>query len=542
MASRAPLSRVPRWAPRRLQLAASCASGLVRRISARLDPPAAGAEAAAFAAPALAKLAAAMGVAQHHDAVSGTAKQHVTDDYAFRISAGLAAVAPEFHNMLAVAIQKQPVASTTVAASAATASATATATTSSTATAATTATTATATTAAAVSAPTMSQCPLLNVSACPATESLLSGQALAMLVYNPLAWARTEHVRLPVSSSAAGGLRVIDAASGLPVPSAIMPAPEPRAPLAGPATTQLAFSVSVPPLSVSTFFIEAFKLDDGAGEAGASGAPEGLAELAEAVVYVSGESGGGGGDEFVLEAPAAAAGARTDDDGRAPMSIVFDAATGAMSLRTTTAAATSSPNFGAAAPGGGGVVVTANVSIAWYRSHEGGDGFSPSGAYVFRPAAGLGAEVLTPTGAPLLLRSAVVSEARQSYGAWASLTTRLWAGEAHAEVEWTVGPIPVEADGVGKEVIVRYSTGLNTEGTWATDANGRDMQRRHRDHRDDWTLNVSEPVAGNYVPCGSVATLTGDPRAALHVLPDRSQGVASIQDGQLEAMVGRAGD
>jgi hypothetical protein len=25
----------------------------------------------------------------------------------------------------------------------------------------------------------------------------------------------------------------------------------------------------------------------------------------------------------------------------------------------------------------------------------------------------------------------------------ASLTTRLWAGEAHAEVEWTVGPIPV---------------------------------------------------------------------------------------------------
>ena len=56
--------------------------------------------------------------------------------------------------------------------------------------------------------------------------------------------------------------------------------------------------------------------------------------------------------------------------------------------------------------------------------------------------------------------------------------------------------------------------------------------------RTHWTLNVTEPVAGNYVPCGSVATLTGDPDAALHVLPDRSQGVASINDGELEAMVG----
>jgi Alpha mannosidase middle domain len=29
-----------------------------------------------------------MGVLQHHDAVSGTAKQHVTEDYAQRLAAG----------------------------------------------------------------------------------------------------------------------------------------------------------------------------------------------------------------------------------------------------------------------------------------------------------------------------------------------------------------------------------------------------------------------------------------------------------------------
>jgi len=30
-----------------------------------------------------------MGVAQHHDAVSGTEKQHVADDYAQRLSQGI---------------------------------------------------------------------------------------------------------------------------------------------------------------------------------------------------------------------------------------------------------------------------------------------------------------------------------------------------------------------------------------------------------------------------------------------------------------------
>ena len=32
----------------------------------------------------------AMGVAQHHDAVSGTSKQHVADDYAKRLAIGAA--------------------------------------------------------------------------------------------------------------------------------------------------------------------------------------------------------------------------------------------------------------------------------------------------------------------------------------------------------------------------------------------------------------------------------------------------------------------
>lgn len=35
------------------------------------------------------ELGEAMGLAQHHDAVSGTEKQHVADDYAQRLSIGI---------------------------------------------------------------------------------------------------------------------------------------------------------------------------------------------------------------------------------------------------------------------------------------------------------------------------------------------------------------------------------------------------------------------------------------------------------------------
>lgn len=45
-----------------------------------------------YASP-LSMLEEALAVAQHHDAVSGTAKQHVADDYSKRLSAGMAAAA-----------------------------------------------------------------------------------------------------------------------------------------------------------------------------------------------------------------------------------------------------------------------------------------------------------------------------------------------------------------------------------------------------------------------------------------------------------------
>ena len=57
--------------------------------------------------------------------------------------------------------------------------------------------------------------------------------------------------------------------------------------------------------------------------------------------------------------------------------------------------------------------------------------------------------------------SSVVQEARISFNGWASVVVRLWRGAQEAEIEWTVGPIPV-ADGIGKEVMLRLRSDIDS--------------------------------------------------------------------------------
>lgn len=101
---------------------------------------------------------------------------------------------------------------------------------------------------------------------------------------------------------------------------------------------------------------------------------------------------------------------------------------------------------------------------------------------------------------------------------------RLYKDEAHFEVEWTVGPVPV-ADGQGKEVVLEYrSTAIRSGRDFSTDSNGRHMMRRVRDRRPGWRLNVTEPVAGNFYPV-TAAAMIQDSEHSLAVLVDRAQGV-----------------
>jgi hypothetical protein len=98
----------------------------------------------------------AYGVTQHHDAVAGTEKQHVADDYAKRLYIGTESV-----EQLQAELFGKLVANGNAV-------------------------------------PQFTFCPLINESICPALMALKNEQSVPMVMYNPLGWQRTYHVRLPV--------------------------------------------------------------------------------------------------------------------------------------------------------------------------------------------------------------------------------------------------------------------------------------------------------------------------------------------------------
>ena len=64
------------------------------------------------------------------------------------------------------------------------------------------------------------------------------------------------------------------------------------------------------------------------------------------------------------------------------------------------------------------------------------------------------------------------------------------------------------------------------------------MTPRMRNHRESWNLTVTDPISGNFYPMTSGAHIT-DGSTTLALVTDRAQGVASLEDGQLEVMVHR---
>lgn len=154
----------------------------------------------------------------------------------------------------------------------------------------------------------------------------------------------------------------------------------------------------------------------------------------------------------------------------------------------------------------------------------------------------------------------MVQEVRQQFSDWASQVVRLYKGQSHVEIEWTVGPIPIEynktythirlryyydkfyyyRDGIGKEIINRVETGVPSRGLFYTDSNGRQTLQRRRDYRLTWPLDITEPVSENYYPINSHIYLSDDavaPTMMVAMVNDRSQGGTSLRDGSLELMV-----
>uniref|UniRef100_A0A8C7JHC9 Lysosomal alpha-mannosidase n=1 Tax=Oncorhynchus kisutch TaxID=8019 RepID=A0A8C7JHC9_ONCKI len=171
------------------------------------------------------------------------------------------------------------------------------------------------------------------------------------------------------------------------------------------------------------------------------------------------------------------------------------------------------------------------VCLSRYNASDGNNSESiqMSGAYIFRPN----------TSTPFIISktNSVVQEVRQWFSPWVSQVVRLYTDSRALELEWTVGPVPI-GDDLGKEVISRLDSSINSSGVFYTDSNGREVLQRRKDYRPTWNLRQSEPIAGNYYPINSRAYIKDD-KDQLTVVTDRSQGGGSIQDGSLEIMLHR---
>lgn len=188
-----------------------------------------------------------------------------------------------------------------------------------------------------------------------------------------------------------------------------------------------------------------------------------------------------------------------------------------------------------------GQTISLQNNFFYYEGHTGNNrawANRSSGAYIFRP------KEQTPVKVGKLLRSVVFFDARrhmyeiqQTYDSFTQQSLRIHPNKDYIEVDWFVDSIPI-ANGVGKEVVVKYTTNLKSNGTFYTDANGRQVLKRIRNYRPTWNYTVYEPVSGNYYPVNSRIFIR-DTAAQLTILTDRSQGGTSMEDGQVEIMLHR---
>ncbi|PSS21407.1 Alpha-mannosidase, light subunit like [Actinidia chinensis var. chinensis] len=183
-----------------------------------------------------------------------------------------------------------------------------------------------------------------------------------------------------------------------------------------------------------------------------------------------------------------------------------------------------------------GVNMLVQQSYLWYASSSGDSDPQCSGAYIFRPNGSTPFEASRSV--PLkIVRGPLVDEVHQQFNSWIYQVIRLYKDKEHAEVEFTIGPIPTD-DGTGKEVITRMTANMATDKVFYTDANGRDFLKRVRDYREDWSLTVHQPVAGNYYPV-NLGIFIADKKSEFSVLVDHATGGASIEDGEVELMLHR---
>ncbi|XP_031095646.1 alpha-mannosidase-like isoform X2 [Ipomoea triloba] len=406
-------------------------------------------------------LADALGIVQHHDAVTGTAKQHTTNDYAKRLAIGALESETVVNSALSCLVNSKSIGQCNGSPSS------------------------------------FNQCQLLNISYCPPTEEdITEGKSLVVVAYNSLGWNRSDVIRIPVNDA---NLIVQDSMGNVVEAQYIeldnvtsnlrefyVKAYLGKSPKHAP-KYWLLFQVSVPPLGWNSYFISkaSQKGNHSSGYISVMSLPQnGTVEIGSENLKLSFSSESGQLKRF------------------------FNSRTG--------------------------VDITVHQNYLWYVASAGDTNSKASGAYIFRP------DKATPnivSRSVKIIRGPLVDEVHQQFSSWIYQVIRVYRDKEHAEVEFTIGPIPTE-DKIGKEIITKMTSNMATNKVFYTDSNGRDFLKRVRNYRSDWPLHVTEPVAGNYYPI-SLGIYTVDNKSEFSVLVDRATGGASIQDGEIELMLHR---
>ena len=388
----------------------------------------------------------ALGVAQHHDAISGTAKQHVANDYAKRVTAGVNRASSYMAEKIKEILLEEGAADTYLH--------------------------------------DFGRCQLLNETICEISENASRlGSDLYVVVYNALATVMSTIVGIPVTSPGIYSIeRISNVDNRVKVSSASVEKNGEYVVYFDtgslPPTGAVAFLLSVPP-EIKGNVVSTKRALKRANPS-----------LSNNILRV----------EF-------------DDNGSFRMTDVIDGS-------------------------------TVDVIQRWgfYTSFDDKidtPGTQNSGAYIFRPS---------EPDQNLTFIAAVHTEERKvpdlidevyiSYEVpWIKEVMRLYKDSPFLEVEYTVGPIPID-DGRGKEIVTQYLTSIKSEGVFYTDSNGREFQKRVRSSRPSWNLTEHEPIAGNYYPVNT-ALYIEDETKSLGVVTDRSQGGSSLTDGCAEFMVQR---
>lgn len=424
----------------------------------------------------------AMAVLQHHDGVSGTEQQHVANDYALRLSVASAEAEAVINAALAQLIGGNSssmsdsvirMLTDEMPSEYAQKSA--------------------------ESSIKLQQCPMSNISFCPTSEANLTEKTLVVIAYNPLGWERREIVRITVSDYR---LDVFNSSGSL-VPSQAIPLSDASTRLrerylesiedtnvSKDNVFELVFECETPPLGYATYYVKSSQKET---------------YSAQLTLFQEGSQNGG----VSLQSNSA--------------QFLFSSSTGLLEQ----------------VKGSHGEEISLQQSYCWYNGSDGDTEETrgqASGAYVFRPNTS-SCFSLTDNVTTSTVQGSLVQEVHQQFTSWVSQVMRVHKDSDHAEVEFTVGPIPID-DQLGKEIVVKLSSDLESDKVFYTDSNGRDFIKRVRNHRSDWELDVHEEIAGNYYPINSGIYLT-DNSTDFSILVDRSIGGSSIVDGELELMLHR---